>query len=233
MISDYACNTFYELSAKGFSQYANFEGEEFTNLKNGYIQLINHLKSKLPNTVIKLGEPVSNVNYTEDIVQVSTPKSIYQAKYVVMTVSLGILKSKYNTLFTPALPDAKISAINRLGFGVVNKLFYVFEKPVFDDPDVSGVQFLWANDTDFKLRSNLRCNLSAKFSQFYKSFNVLTVPPKRRNIFFSFFTGENSIYSESLSDECLIDVMNDLLTKFFPQFNIPRPKALVRLEFLL
>ena len=233
MRSDYACDTFYELGAKGYSQYTNYEGEEFTNLKNGYVQLINYLKSKLPATVIKLGEPVSNVNYTSDIVKVATSKGFYRAKHVVMTVSLGVLKSNYKTLFSPALPAAKISAINRLGFGVVNKLFYVFEKPVFDDTDVSGLQFLWANDTNFKLSSNVRCNLSAKFSQFYKSFNLLTVPPKRRNIFFSFFTGDNSIYSESLSDECMIDVISDLLTKFFPKLKIPRPKALVRLEFFI
>jgi len=57
----------------------------------------------------------------------------------------------------------------------------------------------------------------------------LKIPPKRKNVFFSFFTGQDSIYAESLSDNCMIDVMSDLLTKFFPQYNIPRPKALVRL----
>ena len=218
------------MSARGYAQYKYFDGEEFTNLKNGYIQLINHLKSKLSGLKIKLAEPVNNVNYSDGIVQVNTSKGVYKANHVVMTVSLGVLKSSYKTLFTPALPGEKVNAINKLGFGVVNKLFFVFDKPVFDD-GISGVQFLWANDTNFVLSPNVRCNLSAKFSQFYKSFNTITIPPKRRDLFFTFFTGQNSIYIESLSDECMIDVMSDLLKKFFPKKNIPRPKALVRYIF--
>jgi len=172
MRSDYACNSFYDLSARGYAQYTNFEGEEFTNLKNGYIKLIDYLKSKLSKNMIKLSEPVRNVDYSSNIINVKTSKNVYKAKYVIMTVSLGILKSNYMSLFSPALPSAKINAINNLGFGVVNKLFFVFDKPIFYDNTVSGVQFLWANDTSFELSQNVRCNLSPEFSQFYKSFNI-------------------------------------------------------------
>lgn len=44
-----------------------------------------------------------------------------QADAVVVTVSLGVLKSERIT-FDPALPNQKRGAISRLGFGLLNKV---------------------------------------------------------------------------------------------------------------
>jgi hypothetical protein len=41
------------------------------------------------------------------------------------------LKEEHSKLFEPILPPPQIKAIERLGFGVVNKLFLVFENPLF------------------------------------------------------------------------------------------------------
>lgn len=43
------------------------------------------------------------------------------ADAVVVTVSLGVLKSK-NMMFEPELPERKLGAISRLGFGLLNKV---------------------------------------------------------------------------------------------------------------
>ena len=56
----------------------------------------------------------------------------------------------------------------------------------------------------------------------------MTVPPKKKNVLFGFFVGKDSIFSEALSDECMIDIIAEMFTKFFPKINIPRPKAIVR-----
>ena len=45
---------------------------------------------------------------------------------------------------------------------------------------------------------------------------------------YTFLTGDNGVYSESLSDECLIDTIHELLQKTFPEENIPVPKKIYR-----
>ena len=49
--------------------------------------------------------------------------SIQRCDAVIITVSVGVLKSCHATMFTPPLPDAKADAIRRIGFGVVDKVF--------------------------------------------------------------------------------------------------------------
>jgi monoamine oxidase len=50
----------------------------------------------------------------------------YSAKYVLVTVPLGVLK-KASIAFTPPLPATKLSAINtELGMGLLNKLVLVW-----------------------------------------------------------------------------------------------------------
>lgn len=163
MRSDYACTSFYELSAVGYDNYADFGGEEFNNLKNGYIKLIEYLSSKSPNK-FALNELVTRIDWSGAVSRISTinsktkMKSTYEAKYVISTVSLGVLKANYKTLFYPSLPSAKISAINRVGFGTVNKFFIVYDNSLFEDGEV-GLRLLWNSNIKFSLSMDKRCNL--------------------------------------------------------------------------
>lgn len=49
-----------------------------------------------------------------------------QADAAIVTVSLGVLKATHRQLFSPALPEAKAAAIDRLSIGVVDKYFLDF-----------------------------------------------------------------------------------------------------------
>lgn len=51
------------------------------------------------------------------------------ADYVIVTASLGVLKKDADRLFCPALPSYKMSAIDNLGFGIVNKVYLKFDSP--------------------------------------------------------------------------------------------------------
>ena len=163
--ADYACDNFKELSAKGFAAYDGFNGEENNNLKNGYIKLIQHLNSNIPKKAVKLSESVEKIDWSlvklknsTGLITVKTNKDSYQAKRVVTTVSLGVLKSSYKQMFTPSLPANKTDAINRLGFGTVNKIFFIFNNSIFTG-NKGGLQFLWANNTKFVLDADKKCNL--------------------------------------------------------------------------
>jgi len=123
------------LSAIGWNEYEDFDGEQFTKLKFGYKKLIEYLSAQLPKTCIRLNEKVEKIEYSSSsgvtlsiLNKVDGSRHAYTADYVVNTMSLGYLKKQHNDLFEPKLPQLKIKAIENLGFGCVNKVFVVFEQ---------------------------------------------------------------------------------------------------------
>ena len=160
---DNGCLDLNELNVDGYNEYVNFKGDVNTNLKYGYKKLIDYFVSRLPNKSLKSNEVVLNINWpkTSSLVTITTSKGIYQAKQVLVTASLGYLKSNYNTLFNPDLPANKINSINKIGFGIVDKIFLIYDKPVFANfNQVQGLQILWRDDLKFSLdKTRAKCSL--------------------------------------------------------------------------
>lgn len=79
----------------------------------------------------------------------TTKGQLYKADHVIVTVSLGVLKAKHESLFIPSLPDYKIETIKSLGFGSVAKIYVLFEKPFWNlgDRRVLHFTFIW-NDAE-------------------------------------------------------------------------------------
>ena len=143
---DTACEDLNNLSVIGWNEYVECEGDEFTNLKFGYGQLIQHLSSKIPPENILSNEVVTKIEWPDEtghetfddhVVVVTTvnqkdqTESTHYGLQCICTMSLGCLKESHSKLFEPKLPPPKIKAIENLGFGVVNKLFLVFDNPLF------------------------------------------------------------------------------------------------------
>jgi spermine oxidase len=76
------------------------------------------------------------------------------ADHVIFTASLGVLKKKYKTLFTPALPPWKIKSIIYSGFGTLEKIFLEFDKPFWptDKNEWVSYDFLWSRNDVENLR---------------------------------------------------------------------------------
>jgi monoamine oxidase len=88
-----------------------------------------------------------NSNSSEKIAISCTDGSYYNADHVIFTASLGVLKDRHQSLFTPKLPETKIKAIESIGFGTLGKIFLEFDKP-FWPTDVNewvGFIFLWTD----------------------------------------------------------------------------------------
>lgn len=62
---------------------------------------------------IEFNKNVDNINYisNDNIIVKTKDNSKYMASHVIFTASLGILKEKHMTMFTPLLPERKQNAI--------------------------------------------------------------------------------------------------------------------------
>ncbi len=112
------------------------EGEDITGgdvlFTEGYDKITDYLATGLD---IRLQTVVSAVTYGNAGVTVKTATETFTGDRVVMTVPLGVLKAGDIT-FDPALPADKLSAISRLGFGVLNKVWLEFPSVFWDNTDI-------------------------------------------------------------------------------------------------
>ncbi|KAK9814743.1 hypothetical protein WJX72_010741 [[Myrmecia] bisecta] len=91
-------------------------------LPGGNLRLVAGLAKGLP---IFYNSPVQEIRYCQSGVVVQTPTHALKGDAVVVSVPLGVLK-KGSITFTPPLPQRKQETIQRLGFGVLNKVVLLF-----------------------------------------------------------------------------------------------------------
>jgi hypothetical protein len=172
-----------EASLLGSNEYEDFSGDFLTNLKNGYIEFIDHLASKIPRHKLRLNEVVKKIQKTDDshfnVISFNSEtgtETVYRCDRVLCTISLGCLKAIHHDLFEPSLPENKVNAIERLGFGTVNKLFVFFDEPVFKK-HAQGFTILWQLEASFNLDSVQKYNLQVHMD-FVLLFEVRHLRPK-------------------------------------------------------
>ncbi|CAA0815945.1 Lysine-specific histone demethylase 1 homolog 2 [Striga hermonthica] len=111
------------LSAAYWDQDDPYEmGGDHCFLAGGNWWLIRALCKGIPILYEKI---VHTIRYGEEGVEVLAGDQVFQADMVLCTVPLGVLKKK-TIKFEPELPEQKVAAIERLGFGLLNKVAMVF-----------------------------------------------------------------------------------------------------------
>ncbi|CAH1449900.1 unnamed protein product [Lactuca virosa] len=112
-----------DLSAAYWDQDDPYEmGGDHCFLAGGNWRLIEALCEGVPIFYEKI---VKTIKYGENGVEVITSDQTFQGDIVLCTVPLGVLKKKVIS-FVPELPERKLEAIERLGFGLLNKVAMVF-----------------------------------------------------------------------------------------------------------
>lgn len=125
-----------DLSLWWWDSDEEFGGEEII-FPGGYNQITDGLAKSLD---IRLGEVVKIVRYGADGVEVETSAGNYVAEKAVVTFPLGVLKQA-SVKFEPPLPESKQAAIQRLGMGVLNKVYLKFPE-VFWDEEVETISYV-------------------------------------------------------------------------------------------
>lgn len=131
-----------KLSIFQYDEDKGFSGGDFW-VQPSYRILIDTLAKGLkivPNSPVARIEQVSN--YTRVITQ---NKNTYVSDVVVVTTSLGVLKSNI-MMFSPELSVEKKSAIQKLGMGNLHKSFFIFDHIFWDNHTAINQTFspLWA-----------------------------------------------------------------------------------------
>lgn len=117
-----------ELALRWFGHEGEFDGPDLI-LPGGYRQLIDHLARDLD---IRLDAEVTRIAYDDAGVTVETAQEVLRADRVIVTVPLGVLKADV-IVFDPPLPQAKRAAVERLGFGLLDKVVLVFDEPFWTE----------------------------------------------------------------------------------------------------
>ncbi|XP_010526397.1 PREDICTED: probable polyamine oxidase 5 [Tarenaya hassleriana] len=203
------------------SEYQMFPGEEITIAK-GYLSVINHLASVLPQGLIQLNRQVTKIDWQTGEVASDDSKtivgngfddhrpvklyfsdgSVLVADHVIVTVSLGVLKAGVSCeqgMFSPPLPDFKVEAIKRLGFGVVNKLFIEMMQR-----DFPSLQLVFDRaDSEFRFK---------KIPWWMR--RTATISPIHSNskVLLSWFAGKEALELEKLTDEEIINGVSTAIT---------------------
>lgn len=96
---------------------------------------------------VQLNSPVTSVKWGGKTVKLSTPQANYKVDKVIMTPSVGVLKSG-KIGFSPALPSWKQKALDGLGMGHVEKVLLRFDEQALADLEADDVLIDAENPND-------------------------------------------------------------------------------------
>ncbi|KAJ5779665.1 hypothetical protein N7457_007385 [Penicillium paradoxum] len=211
-----------KLSLPGWDQDIGneFEGEH-SQVIGGYQQLPYGLYMLPEKLDVRTGKIVTNISYDttgkkqKAVIQCEDGDKVL-ADHVVFTGSLGVLKQqKIN--FEPPLPDWKRGAIDRLGFGIMNKVVLVFQEPFWDTQrDMFGLLREPKNPATM-----IQEEYAANRGRFYLFWNVMKTTGLPCLI--ALMAGDAAHQAENTPDEEIITEVTGQLRNVFKHTTIPDP----------
>ena len=214
-----------KLSLAGWDQDIGHEFEgEHAQVVGGYQQLPRALWRYPEKLDVRTNKAVAKVTYdpsdsaSSKAVVTCEDGDIIEADRVVLSAPLGVLKQQSIT-FEPPLPEWKQGAISRLGFGLLNKVILVFEKPFWDvDRDMFG--FL-RNPRPGNSSGLVQEHYRAGRGQFYLFWNCIET--SGLPVLIALMAGDAAHSAEETPDESLIQECLISLRTVFGHANVPEP----------
>ena len=143
----------------------------------------------------------------------------YYADHIICTLPLGVLKEKHKIMFEPALPESKVRVLEKLNFGVVNKIFLHYDKP-FLAPEISEVILLW----DSKIESGSAEDLPMADKWYRKIYSFVKLS---ETLLLGWISGEEAKFLETLKMEIVAETCTNILRQFLNDPLVPKPKHCV------
>lgn len=211
-----------KLSLRGWDQDIGneFEGEH-AQIVGGYQQVPRALW-RYPDTLdVRTRKAVKSIKYSAAGSQgkatvVCEDGHSIEADKIVFAAPLGVLKEQ-SIRFEPSLPQWKRDAIRRMGFGLLNKVILVFERPFWDvNRDMFGLlrgprHGPGLHQSDYK-------EGRGQFYLFWNCIETSGLP-----VLIALMAGEAAHEAEKLSDEILVGQCLGQLRNIFGTTNVPLP----------
>lgn len=223
---DNACYTLDELSTKYWGQFRFTGGPEHLAFKTCYKTLPKLIADGLSKRNLRLNTSVESIEWQQTtsndpflVLNLSDNTRIL-ADCVIVTCSLGYLKENYKRTFVPSLPTRYREAIERLGFGLINKIFLDFDVPWWK-PGTKGFQFLWKQDRTCN-------NKLAAWTRDLTGFDVL---PNHEGVLLGWISGRGAYIIETLSEQQIATDCENLLKHYLKLDKIPPVQRCFRTQW--
>ena len=218
-----------KLSLGGWDQDIGneFEGEH-AQIIGGYLQVPRALWQSPSKLDIRTRRVVTRISYSNDTSNVGARAGrvhcdngeVVDADAIVLTLPLGVLKTG-SVRFEPPLPSWKAGAIQRLGFGTLNKVILVYEEAFWDiDQDMFGL----LRDSRREQSLDQGDYISGR-GRFYLFWNCIKTCG--RPMLIALLAGDAAHQAESTSDSALVVEVTEQLRKMFKPTVIPAPSEAI------
>ncbi|XP_066497330.1 spermine oxidase [Hoplias malabaricus] len=224
--TDEASSSLYEVSASQIGYYIALEGGFFNSLgPGGYQAILDIILKHMPSGSILTNKPVKGIQWdwkeeSQDLGDMSCPvkvicenDEIFEADHVIVTVPLGVLKQKAASLFKPSLPKSKLDAIERLGFGVVDKIFLCFNERFWPE-DCAGIQLVWDEGPEDKSVYTSQTEGETWKETWFKKICGFDTLARHPTVLCGWITGREALHMETLQDSEVGETCVRLLRSF-------------------
>lgn len=212
-----------KLSLGGWDQDIGneFEGEH-TQVIGGYQQLPRAIWQHPTTLDVRTKTAIKQINYKkkyspgDEAEVICENGEVLEADHVVLTTPLGVLKSNSIT-FSPSLPEWKLGPIQRLGFGKLNKVILVYEKPFWNvEQDMFGL--LREAEVPGSLDQEDYAVNRGRFYLFWNCIKTTGLP-----LLIALMAGDAAHQAETSSDAELVAGVTQDLALMFKQKSVPLP----------
>lgn len=189
------------------------ELKSYTLNNIGYQAILDYLLQNITDSDIQLNSRIININYSnykKILLTLNNGKIITNYTKIIVTVPLGHLKKYGYSLFTPTLNKKRMKAINLLGFGNMQKIFFYYDKPFWDE----NTKWIHTLSIDGCTNTNI-------FSEIFQSFQPLEWMNK--NILVGWLSGKGPHLIKDIPDNILSDIITNHFRNTFNNSLIPKP----------
>lgn len=233
-----ACNSTLDLHLRDFGDYIELPGDD-KEFKNGFSQVPQKVARKIPENIIHFNQRVekitiNNNNIAEDknlIVECANGK-VYKADIAICTVSLGVLKEEARNLFQPSLSEEKLKVIDRMGYGVTDKVFLRYSDPFWKKGNAaSSYYFLWnGSDNQFLDIEKNGITLSPD-EEWLRNISTIETVQLCPNTLVVWMSGESAKIMENLSERCISESITRILRIFTGISDLQEPDQVIQTKW--